>query len=226
MKKSFIFSLLIIMSASFIACSHNKTSHRLRQLNDSIVPFLQEESDAYKRCEGFENSVAGHDERDTIVGNFTGKSIDTIYIQVEETSNPESELEQYIYWAVCSNPQVHRVRLHGEDLDQPKLVFEGDLDGNGTDEWGYLHTWFCSQWRTYRIFTFYQNKWWYLTDDWNLLNTPEYFRASGLEVTEPGLRKGTIHIHYGTYLINGNFEIADTIIYPRFAELDAEDLSI
>jgi len=34
------------------------------------------------------NSVSGHDERDTIVGNLTGKGIDTIYVY-QESHYPE-----------------------------------------------------------------------------------------------------------------------------------------
>ena len=48
---------------------------------------------------------------------------------------------------------------------QHKLVFEGDLDGNGVDEWGFLETATVGQWRTYRVFTFKHGSWRYLIDE-------------------------------------------------------------
>lgn len=162
--------------------------------------------------------VVGHDERDTIVGNFTGTSIDTIFIVIEDDPEP-SDFQTKAYWAVCSNPRVKPVRIWGHDNDQPKLVFEGDLDGNGTDEWGYLQTWIVSQWRSYCVFTYYHDEWRYLTDS-HILLTPEYLRRSGCDLVEPGPQKGTVLVHYAPNDVNSS--IIDTIITPNFAKFDKE----
>lgn len=161
------------------------------------------------------NSVAAHDERDTIVGNFSGHGIDTIYV-VTELASENSEVRRY--WAVCSNLKIPKLELWGHKWFQPKLVFEGDLDGNGTDEWGYLHTWLNSQWRTYRVYTLVGKEWRFLTNDFELLETPEYFRASGYEVIEPGPDKGTVKIHYGSF--GAKCEIIDTIVAPTYSKID------
>lgn len=163
--------------------------------------------------------VLGHDEGDTIVGNFTGSSIDTIFIVIGDDPEP-SDFQTKAYWAVCSNPRVKPIRLWGHDNDQPKLVFEGDLDGNGTDEWGYLQTWIVSQWRSYCVFTYYQAEWRYLTDSHTLF-TSEYLRRSGKDIVEPGPQKGTILVHYAPHDVNSS--IIDTIITPNFAEIDEKE---
>lgn len=33
------------------------------------------------------------------------------------------------------------------------FVYDGDLDGNGTDEWGYVTEWDTSNWMCYHAFT-------------------------------------------------------------------------
>ena len=67
---------------------------------------------------------------------------------------------------------------------------EGDVDGNGTDEWGYLYTWMSSQWRQYRIYTFDSRTWtWKHHYYGKLLSTPEYVRANGKEIVEKALAR-------------------------------------
>ena len=43
------------------------------------------------------NHVIGHDERDTIIGNFTGKGIDTLYVSYDR--NLKDEYEPFILLA-------------------------------------------------------------------------------------------------------------------------------
>lgn len=170
------------------------------------------------------NTIDAHDEQDTIVGNFTGKGIDTLY--VEMVKNPKysvqnDDMEQmYIYYLSSNNKSIPKIELYGCDAAPPKLVNEGDLDGNGTCEVGYIHTWIMSQWRYYRIFTLVKNEWRYLVEG-DYLDTPEWFRHSGVEVAEPGKKKGTILIHhyyegYDDIKEERIAEIRDTIVKPTF----------
>lgn len=174
------------------------------------------------------NSITAHNEQDTIVGNFTGLGVDTLY--VEKVENPKykpqnDDMEQmYIYYMASTNKNIPKIRIYGCDLASPKLVNEGDLDGNGTCEVGYIHTWTMSQWRYYRIFTLVNNKWRYLVHG-DYLDTPEWFRNSGVEVAEPGKQKGTVLIHhyyegYDEVKEEPFFEIRDTIVVPTFDIID------
>ena len=162
------------------------------------------------------NTVAGHDERDTIVGNFTGKGLDTLYVVASERDTSVDYELSVKYYAVSNNPKIPRVELYGYPNVAPRLVFEGDLDGNGTDEWGYLHTWLNSQWRYYRVFTLVNGRWRYLLKS-DKLNTPEWFRASGKDIVEPSGKKGYVKINYGTF--GPEFEMLDTIEKVTFAKI-------
>ena len=174
------------------------------------------------------NTIDAHNEQDTIVGNFTGKGIDTLYVEMVE--NPKynvqnDDMEQmYIYNLSSNNKSIPKIKLYGCDAATPKLVKEGDLDRNGTCEVGYIHTWTMSQWRYYRIFTLVKNEWRYLVEG-DYLDTPEWFRHSGVEVAESGKKKGTVLIHhyyegYDEVKEERIVEIRDTIVTPTFNIID------
>jgi hypothetical protein len=169
------------------------------------------------------NSVSGHDERDTIIGNFTGNGIDTIYVHREENYSKNNEGDQRIsYYAKSNNPELPVIKLWGCDEVSPKLVYEGDVDGNGKDEWGYLHTWMTSQWRVYRIYTLVDKEWRFVLDPTNeLLNTDLSFRASGVDIVEKCGRKGYIKINYTDGYVNS--PIRDTIVAATYTKITKDN---
>lgn len=169
------------------------------------------------------NTIVAHNEQDTIVGNFTGRGVDTLYVEKVWTKS-EKTGEPVTYYMSSSNKRIPKIELYGCASVSPKLVNEGDLDGNGTCEVGYVHTWMCSQWRYYRIFTLVGNKWRYLVRG-EYLDTPNWFRQSGTEVAEPGKEKGKVLIHYAYDEydeVNDErvVEIRDTIVRPTFDRIN------
>lgn len=175
----------------------------------------------------YENSVKGHKEELLIVGNFSGLGIDTLY--VDEVINEEAEAyyDKVKYYAKSNNPDIPSIELYGCYECSPLLVYEGDVDGDGKDEWGYLHTWITSQWRQYRIYN-YDNKrkeWRFLyydtdIDSQRLLDTPEYLRGSGVDIVEKGPKSGLIKINYGTWY--PKYEIRDTIVNPTYTSISKD----
>ena len=168
------------------------------------------------------NTVDAHNEQDTIIGNFTGTSIDTLYVDKIVGQNDE-KYKLTEFFLRSTNIKIPSIELYGYADVPPKLVNEGDLDGNGTSEVGYLHTWMNSQWRYYRILTLVNNEWRYLIDG-DYLDTPEWFRHAGVEIAEPGKKKGTILIHhyyegYDSNIDERVFEIRDTIVSPTFTSI-------
>ena len=168
------------------------------------------------------NTVDAHNEQDTIIGNFTGTSIDTLYVDKVVGQNDE-KYKLTEFFLRSTNIKIPSIELYGYADVPPKLVNEGDLDGNGTSEVGYLHTWMNSQWRYYRILTLVNNEWRYLIDG-DYLDTPEWFRHAGVEIAEPGKKKGTILIHhyyegYDSNIDDRVFEIRDTIVSPTFTSI-------
>jgi SanA protein len=166
------------------------------------------------------NTVDAHNEQDTIIGNFTGTSIDTLYVDKVVGQNDE-KYKLTEFFLRSTNIKIPSIELYGYADVPPKLVNEGDLDGNGTSEVGYLHTWMNSQWRYYRILTLVNNEWRYLIDG-DYLDTPEWFRHSGVEIAEPGKKKGTILIHHYSEGYDADkdehvYEIRDTIVLPTFS---------
>ena len=168
------------------------------------------------------NTVDAHNEKDTIIGNFTGTSIDTLYVDKIVGQNDE-KYKLTEFFLRSTNIKIPSIELYGYADVPPKLVNEGDLDGNGTNEVGYLHTWMNSQWRYYRIMTLVNNEWRYLIDG-DYLDTPEWFRHTGVEIAEPGKKKGTVLIHhyyegYDSNIDERVFEIRDTIVSPTFTSI-------
>lgn len=168
------------------------------------------------------NTVDAHNEKDTIIGNFTGTSIDTLYVEKVVGHNDE-KYKLTEFFLRSTNIKIPSIELYGYADVPPKLVNEGDLDGNGTSEVGYLHTWMNSQWRYYRILTLVNNEWRYLIDG-DFLDTPEWFRHTGVEIAEPGKKKGTVLIHhyyegYDSNIDERVFEIRDTIVSPTFTSI-------
>ena len=200
----------------------------------------EDEIDCYR------NSVKGHIESDIIIGNFTGLGIDTLYITEEidysewepDPEYPEApisilyEAEHTTFYARSNNPKIPDLEIYGHPyLGCPFIVFEGDLDGDGKDEWGYTHIWDNSQWRQYRVYNYdsKRKKWRHLYYDLEdkyphgssgLLSTPLYVRASGVDIVEKGPQPGLIKINYGAY--DGN--IYDTIIKPTYTPITDETL--
>ena len=180
------------------------------------------ELNAYEIDESMQsiNSVRGHNEQDTIIGNFTGSSLDTLFV-FKVVGQNEDRYQSTHFFLKSTNPQIPSIELYGYADEPPMLVYEGDLDGNGTAEVGYLHTWINSQWRYYRIFTLVNNEWRYLIDG-DYLDTPQWFRNSGVEIAEPGKEKGTILVHYSFESYDADkdelvHEIRDTIVRPTFS---------
>ena len=103
------------------------------------------------------------------------------------------------YLKYLGTAEIPTIQIYGAYY--PSLVFEGDVDGDGKDEWGTLSTGMNSQWRLYSIYN-YDNKtkkWRYLYDD-----------EGGL-----GPRKGTILINYSNWHIG----ILDTIVAPTYTPI-------
>lgn len=212
MRKIYLFVLLLTILC-FVGCSKaNKNKI------EEFIPQKEENIDDILRSMNF---VVGHNEQDTIIGNFTGRGLDTLYVVWDST---KEDGEKWQFYAISNNTSIPKLNLWGHHPLQPKLVNEGDLDGNGTCEVGYLHTWINSQWRYYRILTLVDGEWRYLVEG-DYLDTPEWFRQSGIDIAEKGPQKGEVLIHYAYEGPNETqteriAEIRDTIVKPIYLKID------
>lgn len=91
--------------------------------------------------------------RDTLVGNFCGSQIDTIICEpLDSISDPNYKGFHY-RWRVFSKAGTVKDLLLDEIIGL-HFTAEGDVDGNGTDEWGFVTEWEQSNWMAYRTYTY------------------------------------------------------------------------
>lgn len=144
MKRYIIFALITI----FVTLSHAL----------SINP-------QWKKFQGlkYRDNCANFEEGcfDSITGFFDGQNEDTLTLypfdgQYETMGESGEDIFYYDKWIVIS--KYGTVPSHIIDSFYPELIYEGDLDLNGKDEFGVLHTGQAGCWWTYSVHTLYQGK--------------------------------------------------------------------
>ncbi|MCQ2607055.1 MAG: hypothetical protein MJ204_11030, partial [Bacteroidales bacterium] len=116
---SFIFSLLIIMSASFIACSSKKTLHRPRQLCDDILVFLQEE--------GYDTDRYG---KDSLIIAFNKRG-DRYFVGVDDEDTKPFYVtigKRYAFDNTITPQKVKDAMCEIEDIKTVKIKINDDED--------------------------------------------------------------------------------------------------
>lgn len=113
--------------------------------------------------------------RDTIVGNFSGSQIDTLISEpLDSISDPTYEGFHYRWKVFAKNHSVKDIII--DNTIRIKFVTEGDLDGDGADEWGYKTVWETSTWMKYHVYTYKNGKAQYLIEPstiWDIHLDPE-----------------------------------------------------
>ena len=213
------FLVCFILSVALLACNGDKTPK-----NEHVNPWIKKATYSKPITWRSIQTIDAHDEQDAIVGNFTGKGIDILYVEkVVEDFGSLSLGDGCRYYIASPNKHIPKIEIYGTNFAPPKLVNEGDLDGNGTCEVGYLETWNNSQWRYYSIFTLRNGEWRNLIDG-DYMSTCDMFRHSGFEVAEPGLAKGTVLVHYLNWdILEAGEDMKDTIVKPTFSRIDIDD---
>lgn len=101
--------------------------------------------------------------RDTIVGNFSGSQIDTLICEpLDSISDPTYQGVHYRWRVYATNGSVEDVLI--DNTIRINFVKEGDLDGDGAEEWGYKTIWETSNWMLYHVYTYKDRKPQYLIE--------------------------------------------------------------
>lgn len=130
MKTLRLLPILFLLIASF-ACNHKKPAQE--SVTDHLAQY-----------------------RDTLVGNFNGSQIDTLICEpLDSVSDPSYRGFHYLWRVFAKNGSVDDIEI-GNTIGI-HFVKEGDLDGDGADEWGYVTEWETSNWMMYKVYT-YKNK--------------------------------------------------------------------
>lgn len=114
-----------------------------------------------KQATGLSNIDTFAKYRDTIIGNFTGLHNDTLICEPLDTTPMEGTY--FIIWRIRSNnKQIPSIQVN--NVFPLKFTTEGDLDGNGTDEVGFLKSWPYSTWEVYCALTLINGQWNFLIE--------------------------------------------------------------
>lgn len=97
--------------------------------------------------------------RDTIIGKFDGNNIDTLIAEPIDMTIDRSLWDWRIYG---KNNTVDTLILSQRFI--VRLIQEGDLDGNGTEEFGVRRETDAGTWDNYCIYTYDKGEWKYLIE--------------------------------------------------------------
>lgn len=101
---------------------------------------------------------------DSLIGKFNGIDIDTLICEpIGNPINDEVFGELYLEWKVFTKQGTTK-DITIRNTTGIRLVNEGDLDGNGFEEWGFLNLSPNTSWTYYYVFTAINGKWHLLID--------------------------------------------------------------
>ncbi len=145
--------------------------------------------------------------RDTIIGNFDCNNIDTLIAEPIDTTVDRSWWDWRIYG---KNNTVDTLIL--SQRFTVRLIQEGDLDGNGTDEFGVRRETDAGTWNTYCVYTYDNGEWKYLIEP--IWTYSDHFYAdlkNGKDVVERANQSGYVTVRFSD-IRNDDFCIVDTLI--------------
>lgn len=145
--------------------------------------------------------------RDTIIGNFEGNNIDTLIAEPIDTTIDRSLWDWRIYG---KNNTVDTLILSKRFII--RLIQEGDLDGNGTDEFGVRRETDAGTWDNYCIYTYDNDECKYLIEPiWAYSDHFYTDLNKGADVVERANQSGYVTVRFSD-IRNDDFCIVDTLI--------------
>lgn len=147
--------------------------------------------------------------RDTLIGRFNGKDIDTL---ICEPMNRKDEIGLCDWKIYSINKTVDTLFI--SKRYSIKMVQEGDLDGNGTDEFGIRREVEQGTWDSYYIYSYNNGEWKYLINPIWTYSTHFYEELyNGNDVAERTDNPNIIKVRFSDVRNNGeDFLIIDTLM--------------
>lgn len=145
--------------------------------------------------------------RDTIVGKFNGVDIDTLISEPIDTIKERAFWDWRIY---SKNNTVDTLIL--SQRFSVTMIQEGDLDGNGTDEFGVRRESDAGTWDNYYIYTFQNGKWQYLIEPIFTYSNHFYTLNNGADIVEIANQPNFVKVRFSD-MRNDDFCIVDTLIH-------------
>ena len=140
----------------------SKESDPLAQYRDTLIGNFNGLQIDTLICESKESdNLAQY--RDMLIGNFNGLQIDTLICEPMDSINSDDK-EFYYRWRVFTKNKTVKDLIFENITIGIHFVKEGDLDGNGTDEWGFVNEWPTSNLMGYHAFTNLNGEWQYIIE--------------------------------------------------------------
>lgn len=147
--------------------------------------------------------------RDTLIGRFNGIDIDMLIAEPIDTTKKRTMWD----WRICSkkNTVDTLILAHRFSIN---MIQEGDLDGNGTDEFGIRREIEQGTWDSYFIYSYNNGKWQYLINPIWTYSTHFYEELNnGNDVAERTDKPNVIKVRFSDVRNNGeDFLIIDTLV--------------
>lgn len=212
MKNIIKFILLFVPVVIISSCSNSSNRHEIKNADNENSLQNGDESKTITAYPQIGDAFG----RDTIIGNFTGVSQDTLY--VEEFLFKDGEYEDTDYRIVSKNSKLPIIETSGKPAQIAFIVNEGDLDEDGKDELGWMRCSFKSEADAeYHLLKFNDGKWEELVDE---NKNPYIFtgtdRNSKIDLFSKGEVKGSIIIRHKIWPTEPGemIETTDTIYKP------------
>lgn len=157
--------------------------------------------------------------RDTLIGKFDGIHMDTL---IMEPSQPFESLENDmdIYhtqkWHIYTkNGTVNEMKFDSYKAKM-KMIAEGDLDGDGKDEWGFIPYYPTSNFVGYHVFKNKKGEWHEMIvplEIWLPHIDADEFNVSQEDLVQPSARKGYLKVKFSKMNENATeFTIVDSLV--------------
>ena len=193
--KKLSYLTVFILSLSFIGCENKRSE---TEQTDSLAQY-----------------------RDTLIGKFNGIEIDTLICEPIDSLSP-IEYGRYggchYEWRVYTTNGTVKDLIVGNTIGI-NFIKEGDLDGNGTEDWGYVTQWPTSQWMGYDAFTNINGEWQHIiepTSIWLPHLDPQdsiYYTIREEDILQPSDKSEFIKVKFSDVRNNGeDFLLIDTLI--------------
>lgn len=159
--------------------------------------------------------------RDTLIGKFNGIDVDTLICEPIDSLSPKEDGTYggcHYKWRVYTTNGTVKDLIVGKTVGI-NFIKEGDLDGNGTEEWGYVTQWPTSMWMRYNAFTNINGEWQHIIEPTPIwiphLDQQDslYHTIREEDILQPSEKSDFIKVKFSDVRNNGeDFLLIDTLI--------------
>lgn len=196
-------SVLFISFILLVGCNGRNKGTRTEDSSDSVIIKLDsiEENVCLKEIDISMN--------DTIVGVFDGRRKETLIAELmEEMTSGDCVVRN---WRIVSKSNSIKPMIL-QNRYRVRFVEEGDLDGNGTDEFGIRVEGDVGMWNSYIVYSCLNGEWKVLLDS-IFTYSPHFYEElnNGKDVVQTTAKKGFLRIKFSD-VRNDEICIVDTIV--------------